>query len=194
MADSFVVVVVVVGVCLSNIETLKLGKEHAMLVGIRKLRVRDSDSFLKEIRALKRGVAVQVLDANFVAGKEHILEVLKQSLHARRTGTMLSRRIEIDLLMRVACTNQISRALENVGIKEGLNDLLIVAIGKTKDLRMLARNLEKNYKPSMGVLNLSARKKRLIVSHHRIGREEIGACIGGEGLATILAERANLLW
>jgi len=165
-----------------------------MLAGIKKLRITDTDAFVKSIRAINNSVAVQAVDANFAAGGEHVLSVLQQSLQAKKKGTMLSKRIEIDILLRLACTNQISKALDDIGLKNGINNILIVAIGKISDLKVLQKHLAKNYKLNSNVLNLSAKKTKLLSSHYKIGREEINACINNHKLASILAERANLLW
>jgi tRNA threonylcarbamoyladenosine modification (KEOPS) complex Cgi121 subunit len=172
---------------------LKLDGEHVMLAGIKNFRITNADQFIGSIRAINKRVAVQAIDANFAAGKEHILGILQQSLHARKSGTMLSKRIEIDVLLRLACTNQISKALDDVGLKDGINNVLIIGIGKVSDLQAVKKHLVKNYKLG-NVLKLSARKTKLLYSHHKIGREEINACINGNKLASILAERANLLW
>ena len=171
---------------------LKLESEHIMLAGM-KLRIRDTDGFIRSIRAINSRVAMQAIDANFVAGKEHVLSILQQSLQAKKRGMMLSKRVEIDILIRLACTNQISKALDDIGLKDGINNVLIIAIGKIADLKVVQKYLVKNYRLG-NVLKPSAKKTRLLSSHHKIGREEINACINGNKLASILAERANLLW
>jgi len=173
---------------------VKLDSEHVMLVGIKKVRITDTDEFIRSIRAINNRVAMQAIDANFAAGKEHALSILQQSLQAKKKGTMLSKRIEIDILLRLSCTNQISKALDDTGLKDGINNVLIIAIGKISDLKVVQKHLAKNYKLSSNVLKLSEKKTRLLSSHHKIGREEINACINDNKLASILAERANLLW
>lgn len=179
---------------MSQIVLLKMGREHVMLAGIERLRISDPDKFISSIRAASRKAAIQAIDADFVAGREHILEVIRQSLRAKKSGAILSKRIEIDLLLRIACTNQIGRALDDVGIREGVNDALIVAIGRMKDLLALRKHLEDSYKLSIEVLKLSRRKERMLISHHKIGKGEVSACMSKNRLASLLAERANLLW
>ena len=173
---------------------MKLDGEHVLLVGISKLRIRDTDEFIQNIRTINSRVAIQAIDASFVAGKEHILSVLQQSLQAKKRGTMLSNRIEIDILMRLACTNQISRALDDIGLKDGINDVLIIVLGKIADLKVVETYLKKNYRLSSSILELSDKKTRTLSSHHKVGKQELSACIDKNKLASILAERANLLW
>jgi len=179
---------------LNGLSVLKLDNKHVILAGIKKLRITDPDGFIRSIRAINSRVAVQAIDANFAAGKEHIISILQQSLQAKKRGTMLSKRIEIDILLRLACTNQISKALDEIGLKEGISDVLIIVMGKIPDLKVVRNCLAKNYKLNSNVLKLSAKKTKLLSLHHKINREEITACIKDKKLANILAERANLLW
>ena len=174
--------------------TMKLDGEYVLLAGISKLRIRNHDEFIQNIRTINTRVAIQAIDARFVGGKEHVLSVLQQSLQAKKRGTILSNRIEIDILMRLACTNQISRALDDIGLKNGINDVLIIALGKIADLKMVEKHLKKNYRLSKSVFALSGTKIRALSSHHKIGKQELNACIDENKLASILAERANLLW
>ena len=173
---------------------MKLNGEHVLLAGISKLRIRDTDVFIKNIRTINSRVAVQAIEASFAAGKEHVLSILQQSLQAKKRGTMLSSRIEIDILMRLACTNQISKALDDIGLKDGVNNVLIIALGKIADLKVVEKHLRKNYNLSSSILALSGRKMRVLSSHHKVGKQELNACIDESKLASILAERANILW
>jgi len=178
---------------LNHAAIMKIDKEHVLLAGISKLRILDTDEFIRNIRIINSRVAIQVIDARFVAGKEHILSVLQQSLQAKKRGTMLSNRIETDVLMRLACTNQISKALDDIGLKVGINSVLIIALGKLADLKVLEKHLKKNYRLS-NTLTLSEKKMRVLSLHHKVGRQELNACIEKNKLASILVERANLLW
>jgi tRNA threonylcarbamoyladenosine modification (KEOPS) complex Cgi121 subunit len=173
---------------------MKLDGEHVLLAGMHNLRIRDTDEFIQHIRAINSRVAVQAIDASFVADKEHILSVLQQSLQARKRGTLLSDRIEIDVLMRFACTNQISKALDDIGLKDGMNNVLLVVLGKISDLKTVKKHLEKNYRLNNNIIALSGKKTRVLASHHKVGKPELDACIGENKLASVLAERANLLW
>ncbi len=165
-----------------------------MLAGIKKLRITDPDGFIRSIRDSNPTVHVQTVNANFAAGEEHGVSVLQQSLEARRRGTMLSRTIEMDMLLRLACTNQISKALNEIGLKPGINDVLIIALGRMANIRTLRSYLGTNYKLTSSVLKLSHAKAKALCLHHKISKKEIGACLESKNVAGILAERANLLW
>lgn len=176
-----------------NVIILKIGRGYVMLAGIKKPRIDSPEEFIGEIRAVNRKLAVQAVNAKLVAGKEHALEVVRQTLYAKQRGTMLSKKLEIDVLLRLACTNQISRALDELGLRRGTSDVLVIAVGSAASLRSLCRHLARNYILNSSVLGLDGRKRRMLARHHGVTKREVNACAGGHDLADILAERASLL-
>lgn len=166
----------------------RVGKTHLFVTCIR-TRIKNAKEFMKDIRKVPH-ITVQAVDANFVYDMEHLLGIVEQSLEAKKTGTMLSKRMEIDLLLRLAGTNQIDRAVNDIGIKDDA-DVLVIAMGSVSDLKVLQRRLG-NHK--LYTLKPSAKKRRMLCMHHKISMEEMRSCMGEDKVAAILAERANLLW
>ena len=77
--------------------------------------------------AANRGSVVQTV-AGGSATNEFFVEMLAaQTLRAEATGSMLARRPEVDLLLRLAGTTQISRAIREKGATDGKPFLLVVA-------------------------------------------------------------------
>ena len=62
------------------------------------------------------------------ARNEYLVELLAaQTLYAEGSHMLLAKKPEIDLLLRLAGTSQISRAIRNLGAKAGSPFLLVVA-------------------------------------------------------------------
>jgi tRNA threonylcarbamoyladenosine modification (KEOPS) complex Cgi121 subunit len=79
---------------------------------------------------------VQAIDSA-AASNERLLEMLgEQTLQAAAGGNPLAKKAEVDLLLRVAGTTQISEAIQKVGVKDGRASLLFVA-GEQSDLERL---------------------------------------------------------
>ncbi|MFQ5969719.1 MAG: KEOPS complex subunit Cgi121 [Nitrososphaerales archaeon] len=178
----------------ANVRAVKIDNEDVMLAGIKNLTVSDFNEFIQMLHAINSHVAIQAVNSDFVAGIAHVLNILQQSLEAKKRGILLSKRIEIDILLRFACTNQIRKALDDIGLKNGVNNALVIAIGNMNDLETIYNYLQSNYILSDDVLTLSKRKLKLLVKVHNIPEEEIKASAGNHKLASVLAERANLLW
>ncbi|MCS7141845.1 MAG: KEOPS complex subunit Cgi121 [Candidatus Nitrosocaldus sp.] len=104
---------------------------HAMLLYM-DVSLDDPEEFVRSVRSVAEGLhrrtMVQMVDAHSIAGMEHLLEILIQSLEAERRSCMLARMVEVDMMLRLACTRQISEAIERVGLKSGSRRAVLVAV------------------------------------------------------------------
>ena len=111
------------------------------------------------------GSMVQAVKGGLV-GNETLVELLAaQTLHAESSGGLLANKPEIDFLLRLVGTTQISRAIGNAGAKSG-DQFLLVAAGRRKIRR-----------PS-GVEATELPRKKLTVSE--LGRIEEAALLNAE--------------
>lgn len=104
---------------------------HVMLLYL-DISVEEPEEFMRSIRAiaedLHRGMIVQVINTSNIAGVEHLLEILTQSLEAERRSCLIAKRVEVDILLRLACTRQITDAMEKVGLRRGSNHAILVSV------------------------------------------------------------------
>ena len=70
---------------------------------------------LDDLRTEFPSVSMQVVSGRFVLGASHLRRVVAVSAEAERRRTMLARRIETDVLARLAGTSQISEAIRAAG-------------------------------------------------------------------------------
>src|SRR5690348_16073217 len=97
--------------------------------------------FLEDLRQKHMDLIIQGIHSTYVLNLEHAKKIITISLMAQKTGSMLSNKLETDILMRFACTRQISEAIQKVGMKRQENFILI-AIGKKQSLDKLYSSLE----------------------------------------------------
>ena len=74
-----------------------------------------------------RGCLVQTAAGRSASNLAFVEMIAAQTVHAEATGSMLARKPELDLLLRLAGTTQISRALRENGAVKGEPFLLMVA-------------------------------------------------------------------
>lgn len=87
----------------------------------------ESDPEEVKRRAAEGGVMVQTA-AGSSADNEFFVEMLAaQTIRAEETGSLLARRPEVDFLLRLAGTTQISKAIREIGGAAGRPFLLVVA-------------------------------------------------------------------
>jgi tRNA threonylcarbamoyladenosine modification (KEOPS) complex Cgi121 subunit len=94
-------------------------KTFYSVVGVKKINIKNIGKFLEELRNVFPGVSIQALNANIVYGHEHIDQVLKITLEAIKRKITFANKAEIDLLLRLSSTDQISLALKYAGLKSG---------------------------------------------------------------------------
>lgn len=79
----------------------------------------DPGKMLDRLRAENPGVYVQAADAQAVYGADHVAGVLQMAFEAHERKVMIAEKLETEVLLRLACTDQISDALKKAGLKAG---------------------------------------------------------------------------
>lgn len=164
--------------------------EFALLCG--ELDIPDSDAFLRDLRAVAkgRGITIQPLNADLLAGRAHVAKALEEAEAAQASGTPFARDPGMELLLHVSGQSQIFRALE-FGVKAGRNRVAVVvlppdaeATGTLKDRYGLTED------HSMADYRMAKRKS--LMMKFRITAAELEA-VGEERLPELVIERIALM-
>lgn len=90
----------------------------------------------RQVQASFPRLLVQAVDAG-VASNGRLVEMIgEQTLRAAEYGNLLAKKVEVDLLLRLAGSTQISEAIRSAGAKPGRPFVLVVA-GERTDLDSL---------------------------------------------------------
>ena len=162
----------------NNVEVLSLAHSKDMNV-----------EFLDNLRKMFPKVTIQAISKNYILNKSHIQKILQISTHAKKQKVMLSKKLETDILMRFAGTNQISQAISKIGINKK-NDFIIIAIGSKTSLDKLHSSL----KPHFSSKFFSSSNKNFLIKEFKISKKQIQAVDTKSPLEDILAERAAVLF
>lgn len=92
--------------------------------------------FLNDLREKFPQLTLQAIDKKFILSENHIQKIISISLHAKKLEIMLSKKLEVDILLRFAGTSQISQAILYAGRKPQ-NDFFIIGIGSKSRLDKL---------------------------------------------------------
>ena len=87
----------------------------------------DPDSVRKIVEARLPGSIVQAVRADAATNGFFVEMIAAQTLRANGTQNLLAKKPEVDLLLRLAGTTQISKAIEQMGAKKGKPFLLVIA-------------------------------------------------------------------
>lgn len=173
--------------------TYKLGDSFVMVIGVSKFDVEKEWGLIKELHAELDGVvSIQAVRADAVFGIDHILEVLKISLEAEKRNIKLASRTEMDLLLRVSCTSQLSKALRDTGLTNQIPGCFILfSKDKTKLMKVAERVCSLDVVVDNSVLKPTKRKQALICMY--LGIRLNKNLLPFKSFTTFLSERAALL-
>ena len=103
----------------------------AVIFGARHL-VADVDGELEKLSIASKnlGVEIQVLDAHMVFGMEHIEIALEKTERAFDQGRNIAKTRGTELMLYAGAERQISKAIEKMGLKPGIEELAVIIIGQ----------------------------------------------------------------
>lgn len=144
--------------------------------------------FIERLRERYPDLVIQGVNAKFVLNVEHAKKIISISISAKKSNTLLSNKIETDILMRFACTRQITDAILKVGVKKN-NESLLIIIGKQSDINKIFNEIKELQNIVFSKDNsLSIRKE------FGITRKDIASILSKSPLEDLLAERSATLF
>ena len=144
--------------------------------------------FLDELRNKHKHLIIQAINPQFLLSVQHAKKILAISLHAKKTKTMLSKKIETDILLRFAATTQISAAIKVVGRKMNM-DYLVIAMGKKSSLTKLYSEL----KPFLNPKPLSRNNHPFLKRQFNVSKNQLSVVQSKDSLEDIIVEKATVL-
>ena len=146
-----------------------------------------ADDFLASLRAEFPNLVIQAISSKFILNKEHVKKILSLSILAKKHNTLLSKKLEVDILLRFADTTQISVAINHLGITRNQKFSLIV-IGK----KLFLNKLYKNIFPNL-VTPFSNNNSFILKNHFNISKKNLDAIDSKTPLEDFLVEKASIL-
>ncbi len=157
------------------------------------LEVKNSDGldheFLDSLRKKFPKLTLQAISINHILNKSHAKKIITVSFASKKNNTMIAKKIETDILMRFACTTQISEAIKRVGIKPKKNFILI-AMGPIRYLN----NLYDELNPVLNSKPFSKNNEAFLKKEFHISKKQINCIQSKTPLEDILAEKAAILF
>ena len=146
-----------------------------------------ADDFLASLRAEFPNLIIQAISSKFILNKEHVKKILSLSILAKKHNTLLSKKLEVDILLRFAGTTQISVAINHLGITRNQKFLLIV-IGE----KLFLNKLYKNIFPHL-VSPFSNNNSFILKNYFNISKKSLDAIDSKTQLEDFLVEKASIL-
>jgi KEOPS complex subunit Cgi121 len=77
---------------------------------------------------------IQLLNADGIAGREHIFHASVHAINAFKRGDNIARDLGLEICVRASAQRQISKALDILGLKKGCNNICAVIVNCNQDL------------------------------------------------------------
>ena len=143
---------------------------------------------LNTLRLEFPNLIIQAVSSKFLLSKSHIKKIILLSLVAKKQKNMISKKLETDILLRFAGTNQISKAIENVGLNSK-DSLTLISIGRKNLLEKLYKKLGKNTNKIPFTKNNSV----FLKNYFGINKNHFNSLDSNFALEDLLVEKASIL-
>ncbi|HDM36790.1 MAG TPA: TIGR00295 family protein [Candidatus Syntrophoarchaeum butanivorans] len=155
--------------------------------------IRDVNSLMRKISKIskERGVVIQLVDGELVAGVEHVKSAVKKAIRSMREGEQIASNPALEILLYMSGTRNISRALE-MGVKEGKGVVCLVLLGDNIDESLKQQIFELLSFEPHGVPGYDDERKARLMDFFEITETELGA-VGEDKLEKLVMERVALL-
>lgn len=98
--------------------------------GFREVPVDDVDELLSRVRKASSPCVFQLFDADQVAGWEHLYYAAVNAVRALEAEAAVSKSLAIEVLLYASCQDQISRALDILGVKPSTERVALLLMGR----------------------------------------------------------------
>jgi len=93
----------------------------------------NQDALLDLAKSLSRpGLTIQLMNALLITDEAHLLSAAQNAFNAQEGDYMLSRSLDVEVIVYASTQRQIGRALEDLGVFDGIERVAVVVIEKDK--------------------------------------------------------------
>lgn len=163
-----------------------LYNKHAELFSVKNTPGKNYD-FLNLIRKNFPDLILEGISSKHILGITHAKKMIGISLFAQKHNSLLSKKLETDILLRFGVTTQISDAIKTIGI-ENCKDFTIIALGNKSSLDRLYKSLT----PFLHTIQFGSNSK-FVQKQFKITKKHLSSVDSNTPLEDLLAEKATVL-
>jgi KEOPS complex subunit Cgi121 len=154
--------------------------------------IHDVSDFLQELRSISsaHGITIQAMDADRVAGENHVRFAVHKALRAKESNCCIARDMGIEIMRYASGKRQIEEAF-SMGLRKGRMNVVFVLLSQSGDFDLSVRAL-KQIVEERSVVEYGEHKKMYLVEQFSITDKELQAA-GEELLPLLVLERVALV-
>jgi tRNA threonylcarbamoyladenosine modification (KEOPS) complex Cgi121 subunit/molybdopterin converting factor small subunit len=167
----------------------KINGKFVLVAEIKKVTGKDPAEFLRKLRA-QTDADVQIVNSDSVYSLGHILGVVTIAVEAQEQGCAIASSLEVEILVRLAATNQISIAIQRCGVQYG-NPACIIALNESKDvISKFCEKVSEQFELDSSLYKQNKSKARRIL--RSMGLTKAISAIQHKNIEPFLIERAAI--
>jgi tRNA threonylcarbamoyladenosine modification (KEOPS) complex Cgi121 subunit len=174
----------------SNIPLYEIDSVFVAIISTDTLHVTDIGTTIESFRKMFPEVMIQGINPKYIFGKGHIFEVVKIIIESNKRKIKIAKRLEMELLLRLICSNQVDKAINIGGIKNNGSGCFILLSEKKHLIADSTQYLRKIFGSQNTTLLNATREKML----HMCRRMKFRHCnFSNKEFLKILTEKAALV-
>jgi tRNA threonylcarbamoyladenosine modification (KEOPS) complex Cgi121 subunit len=174
----------------SGVPLYKIDLVYVAIISTDTLYSTNIGNTIESFRNIFPNVMIQGINPKNVFGLHHIFEVIQIVLESNNRNIKIARRLEMELLLRLICSNQVDKALDIGGIKNNGTGCLILLSENRRFMINSIKYLRKMFvKQNLSLLKATKDKVADICDRMELRRRNYS----GEEFLKILTEKAVLL-
>lgn len=177
-------------ITVSNVPIYELDSVYVAIISTDTLHITDIGTTIESFRKKFPYVLIQGINPKYIFGIDHIFEVIQIVLESNNRKIQITKRLEMEILLRIICSNQVNKAIEVAGIKNNDSGCFILLSADNRSLINSIELLRALYsKQNLSLLSATRDKMTYICNRLEFKRNNYGK---KEFLKT-LTERAALV-
>jgi tRNA threonylcarbamoyladenosine modification (KEOPS) complex Cgi121 subunit len=113
-------------ITISSVPLYKIDSVYVAIISSDALHVTDIGNTIESFRKMFPDVMIQGINPNFIFGIDHIFEVIQIVLESNNRKINIAKRLEMEVLLRLICSNQVDKAIDIGGIKNNSSACFIL--------------------------------------------------------------------
>lgn len=113
-------------ITISSVPIYKIDTVYVAIISTDTLHVTDIGNTIESFRKKFPDVMIQGINPKFIFGIDHIFEVIQIILESNNRKIKIAKRFEMEVLLRLICTNQVDKAIDIGGIKDNCSGCFVL--------------------------------------------------------------------
>jgi tRNA threonylcarbamoyladenosine modification (KEOPS) complex Cgi121 subunit len=146
-------------ITINSVPLYKIDAVYVAIISTDTFHVPDVGNIMESFRKMFPDVMIQGINPKFIFGIDHIFEVIQIVLELNNRKIKIAKRLEMEVLLRLICSNQVDKAIGIGGIKNNCSGCFILLSENRRLMTDSIKYLRKMFaKQDLALLNATTEK------------------------------------